>query len=178
MLAGHKLYVYSVFGQPQARLTLDLKSCQYDVGVSPGEVKNGFKISAKNGAEYNFYCPKNDERDRWRTAFDCSFDLYVNKRAPASTERMAAAIELMKRKNVSAKQQRKTLRKSRRDPNRSTKGGKNSGMQGVSDAIKREIEDEVGWIEGVPVGDNDTGGELGLEPPTPASHPSKRNKKR
>ncbi|GMI15763.1 hypothetical protein TrVE_jg6162 [Triparma verrucosa] len=177
MLAEHKLYVYSVFGQPQARLTLDLKSCQYDIGVSPGEVKNGFKISAKNGAEYNFYCPKNDERDRWRTAFDCSFDLYVNKRTPASTERMAAAIELMKRKNVSAKQQRKTLRKSRRDPNRSTKGGKNSGMQGVSDAIKREIEDEVGWIEGVPVGDNDTGGELGLEPPTPASHPSKRNKK-
>ncbi|GMI13932.1 hypothetical protein TrLO_g4218 [Triparma laevis f. longispina] len=179
MLAEHKLYIYSVFGQPMARLTLDLKSCQYDVGMGPGEVKNGFKIIAKNGSEYNFYCLKNDERDRWRSAFDCSFDLFVNKRDPNSSDRIGAAIELMKRKNVTAKNQKKP-RKSRGV--RSTKNdrgtaGRKSGMQGVSDAIKKEMEDEVGWIEGVPVGDNDAFGEPGMEPPTPLSHPSKRNKK-
>ena len=71
MLAEHRFYVYSVFGQETAKMTLELKSCTMDVGEGEGDKKNGIKITAKNGSEYNFFCPMNDERDRWKMVFDC-----------------------------------------------------------------------------------------------------------
>ena len=152
MLAEHKFYVYSVFGQEEAGLTLDLKNCTMDVGDGEGDKKNGIKIMKNNGSEFNFFCPMNDERDRWKMVFDCSFDLYVNKRDPMSAERMAAAIELMKRKNVKPKirKSRGRGRRTQSDGTRSTTG--RGGLGVVGDMVKKEMEDEVGWIEGVSIG--------------------------
>ena len=101
-----------------------------------------------------------------------------------SVERMAAAIELMKRKNVNKKNARKSRGKGRRtqtDGGRSTMG--KGALGTVGDMVMREMEDEIGWIEGVPTGTGGGGdrfadsGQIILEPPTPSSHPTKRIKK-
>lgn len=116
MLAEHKLFVYSMFGLTQSRLQLDLKHCT----ASFDDEEQLITINShRNGAEYLFSVPKFQERDRWRMAIECSYDMYINKRDPNSTDRMAAAISLMKRrkkdkdKDKMAKSPSRAIRKSK-----------------------------------------------------------------
>ena len=177
LLAEHKLFVYSMFGLIKERLLLDLRHCHY----SYCETQHLITLtSQKNGTEYAFSVPRHDERDRWRMAVECSFDLYINKRDPNSSERMASAIDLMKRRrgppgtksikgapNRKLKAGGKTGRRSR--SNRS--GSMHASAQSARADLKETLEinpEDVATPQGGEIGGFDA-------LVTPTNHPSKRS---
>jgi len=137
MLSDHKLYVYSMIGVPSAKLILDLKLCSWKIEETRRD-KQPYCMTFVNEkqSEFVFKCAKSEERDSWRMAIECSYDLHVNKRTPYTVERVQHAIALMKRKKrgVTPAKSRKGQRRGRRKTSKDVLGGGSAGRGSEEEA--------------------------------------------
>ena len=160
-----------MFGLIKERLLLDLKHCTYTYSESRQLM---VFTSQRNGSEYAFSVPRHDERDMWRMAVECSYDLYVNKRDPSSVERMASAIELMKRGKGGAKtpkgtQSRKLGRGGKKHERRS-RSKRSTSMHTSAETARKTLE--ITTTTEKTEDEQPEGAAMPLI--TPMNHPSKR----